>query len=44
MMRHFRACIQEGRAPLVGGSEGLVLMQMIDAIYKSAQSGKSAAL
>src|SRR5438045_8716394 len=42
MMRHFRACIQEGKPPLAGGNEGLVLMQMIDAIYKSAHTVKSA--
>ncbi len=42
MMRHFRECIQGKAAPLAGPEYGLGLMQMIDAIYKSAATGKSA--
>ena len=42
MMRHFRACILNGETPSPSGDEGLVVMQMIDAIYRSAESGKSA--
>ena len=41
MMRHFRECIHGTATPMVGGPEGIVLMQMIDAIYKSALSGRS---
>jgi predicted dehydrogenase len=41
MMRHFKECIQGTRQPMVGANEGIALMQMIDAIYKSAESGKS---
>lgn len=41
MMRHFRACILEGAPPRPSGNQGWVLMQMIDAIYKSALVGKS---
>ena len=42
MMRHFRECVLGRATPLVGPTEGLVLMQVADAIYKSAGSGKSA--
>jgi predicted dehydrogenase len=41
MMRHFKECIAGTATPVPGPSEGLVLMQMLDAIYKSASSGKS---
>jgi predicted dehydrogenase len=41
MMRHFRACITNGDTPSPSGEEGLTVMQMIDAIYKSAETGKS---
>lgn len=41
MMRHFRKCIAEGTQAEVGAAHGVMLMQMIDAIYKSASSGKS---
>jgi len=42
MMRHFRDCIQGRATPLAGADYAFVLMQMIDAIYKSAATGKSA--
>jgi predicted dehydrogenase len=41
MMRHFRQCVQGAARPAVGPAEGLALMQMVDAIYKSAETGKS---
>jgi predicted dehydrogenase len=41
LMRHFRECILGKSTPMVGGPEGVVLMQMIDAIYRSARTGKS---
>lgn len=41
MMRHFRDCIQGKASPIVAGETGLALMQMIEAIYKSAATGKS---
>jgi len=44
MMRHFRDCIAGRCKPLVGPDEGVLLMKMIDAIYKSAESGKSVQL
>ena len=42
MMRHFRNCILGSETPAPSAADGLVVMQMIDAIYKSAASGKSA--
>jgi predicted dehydrogenase len=41
MMRHFRQCIQGAAKPMVGPAEGVSLMQMVDAVYKSAESGRS---
>lgn len=41
MMRHLKRCIQAGERPLVGPAEGATLMAMIDAFYKSAESGRS---
>lgn len=41
MMRHFRECILGKATPLVGGKEGLALMEIMDGIYKSAATGKS---
>ena len=41
LMRHFRECISGKSQPSVGASEGVVLMQMIDAMYRSAETGKS---
>jgi predicted dehydrogenase len=44
LMRHFRECVNGKSQPLVGPTEGVMLMKMIDAIYKSARTGKSVAL
>ena len=41
MMRHLKRCIQAGEKPLVGPTEGATLMAIVDAIYKSAESGRS---
>ena len=41
MMRHFKQCIAGDAKPVVGVVEAMVTMQMIDAIYKSASTGKS---
>jgi predicted dehydrogenase len=41
MMRHFKECIHGTAKPTLGGPESIVLMQMLDAIYKSALTGKS---
>lgn len=44
LMRHFRDCVVRHTKPMIGGPEGLALMEMVDAIYKSAESGKSVAM
>jgi predicted dehydrogenase len=44
MMRHFKDCIAGRAAPIAGGPEGVTLMQMIQAIYKSNESGKSVSI
>ncbi|HTK75113.1 MAG TPA: Gfo/Idh/MocA family oxidoreductase, partial [Gemmataceae bacterium] len=41
MMRHFRECVLGRETPLIGPDIGLALMQIVDAIYKSAANGKS---
>lgn len=41
MMRHFRECIGGKAHPLVGPDAAVLLMSMVDAIYKSAATGKS---
>jgi predicted dehydrogenase len=41
LLRHLRECLLARARPVVGPDQGIVLMQMIDAIYKSAASGKS---
>lgn len=41
MMRHLRQCLLGKATPTMGAAQGVQLMQMIDAIYKSAETGKS---
>lgn len=41
LMRHFRDCILGKARPIVGAAEGVQLMAMIDAIYRSGETGKS---
>jgi predicted dehydrogenase len=41
LMRHVRDCIHNKVSPLCGPAQGVVLMQMIDALYRSAATGKS---
>lgn len=41
MMRHLKRCIQGGETPVPGPAEGVVLMTLIDAMYRSAESGRS---
>ena len=41
LMKHFRECITQNTPPTIGPKEGVILMQMIDAIYRSSESGKS---
>jgi predicted dehydrogenase len=44
LMRHFRECVHGRATPSPGSDEGIALMQIVEAIYKSAASGKSVAL
>jgi len=39
-IKHFVKCIQEGTEPIPKGEEGVIDMQIIDAIYESARTGK----
>jgi predicted dehydrogenase len=39
-LAYFVDCIQEGRAPIPGGAEGLVNMKIVDAAYESSRSGQ----
>ena len=41
MARHFRECILGKSQPTIGASEGVRLMQMIEAIYDSSEAGRS---
>jgi predicted dehydrogenase len=41
LIRHFKDCILGKSQPTIGVKEGVVLMDVIDAIYKSAETGKS---
>ena len=41
LMRHFRDCILGKATPIIGAREGVQLMQMLDAIYRSSETGKS---
>jgi predicted dehydrogenase len=40
----FVKCITEGRAPMSSGEDGVQVMKILDAIYKSAQTGASVTL
>jgi len=42
LMRHFRQCIAGRTAPVCGGAEGVLIMRMLHAIYRSAERGRSA--
>jgi predicted dehydrogenase len=44
LMRHFRDCILGKTRPMIGPREGIELMQMLEAIYKSSETGKSVAI
>jgi predicted dehydrogenase len=39
-LRYFLECIEMNRTPIPGGSEGLINMQVVDAAYKSSETGK----
>jgi len=41
LMRHLKQCIAGEAQPIIGAAQGVMLMQMIEGIYRSAESGKS---
>ncbi len=41
LMRHFRECIHGKSTPLTGGPQGIMLMEIVEAIYRSNELGKS---
>jgi predicted dehydrogenase len=44
LFKHFRQCITTQAMPSPGPQQGVALMEMIDALYRSAESGKSVAI
>ena len=43
-VKDFVACVREGREPLVTGEHGLMVAQICDAIYQSAEQGREVAI
>ena len=41
MLRQFREAVQGRARPAVDGEQGVVLMQMVEALYRSAEAGRS---
>jgi predicted dehydrogenase len=39
-VKHFVECIREGKTPLATAEQGLHILQILDAIYRSAESGR----
>ncbi len=39
-MRHFMDCVRTNRTPIPGGAEGLVNIKIVNAAYRSAESGE----
>ena len=40
-VKHFVGCIIDGKEPISSAEQGIMLMQMLDGIYESAQKGRS---
>ncbi len=40
-LQHFVTCIQRGEEPISPGSQAVVVMDMLDGIYRSAQTGRA---
>ena len=40
-VKHFVECIIDGKEPISSAEQGIMLMQMLDGIYESAQKGRS---
>ncbi|MFQ5794259.1 MAG: Gfo/Idh/MocA family protein [Candidatus Bipolaricaulia bacterium] len=43
-IEYFASCVREGKAPFPGGAEGVLMMQLVEAVYESASSGKAVEL
>jgi glucose-fructose oxidoreductase len=43
-MAHFIACVLDGEEPIPGGRQGLRAMTVVEAAYRSAESGASVSL
>ena len=43
-VKHFVACIVEGKVPISSAEQGIMLMQMLDGIYESAEKGQSVSI
>jgi len=43
-VQHFVRCIQRGERPLSPGSQSVVVMDMLEAIYRSAGTGRVVSL
>ena len=40
-VKHFIGCIVDGKEPISSAEQGIMLMQMLDGIYESAEKGRS---
>ena len=40
-VKHFIGCVIDGKEPISSAKQGIMLMQMLDGIYESAQKGRS---
>ena len=40
-VKHFVGCIVDGKEPISSAEQGIMLMQMLDGIYESAEKGRS---
>ncbi len=43
-IEHFASCIRRGEEPLSPGSQAAVVMEMLDAVYRSAATGRAVSL
>ena len=40
-VRHFVDCVSRGRQPLITGEQGAVVTTILEAVYRSAESGQA---
>lgn len=43
-VRHFVACLEGKETPIAPASDGVAVMQMVDALYRSAETGREAVI